>query len=117
MKVAKGGKFSGDVNRLQELVQLVPEERRIVAENLLSELRFMSATLEKLKEEVERSGVVEHFEQGKQKFMRESPALKAYNTTIQRYGGLYKQLTDMLPKQVVEPPKNALIEFIKQEQA
>lgn len=113
MKVVKGGKTNKKIEQLKEMVTLVPEDKRVVAENLLDELVFMDATLDKLKAEIEKSGVVEKFEQGKQKFLRESPALKAYNTTIQRYGNLYKQLVDMMPKQATTP-NNELVDFIKQ---
>ncbi|CDB23735.1 uncharacterized protein BN706_00052 [Clostridium sp. CAG:557] len=47
--------------------------------------------------------------------MRESPALKAYNTTIQRYSLLYKQLESMISKGLQENSENELYKFINQE--
>lgn len=113
MRVVENKTFSSEIKRLKAMVQLVPDERRIVAESLVDELTFMAETLDKLKDTVREKGVVEEFKNGKQEFLRESPALKAYNTTIQRYGGLYKQLVDMLPKQAQDNADSALYEFVK----
>ncbi|MGI6597986.1 MAG: hypothetical protein ACOX2T_09335 [bacterium] len=37
------------------------------------------------------------FEQGARKFLREHPATKVYNTMIQRYATVCKQIFDMVP--------------------
>lgn len=83
---------------LEEIKSFIPKEKWKIADDLISELCFMKKTLEDLKKEIRDKGTIEHFEQGKQSFLRESPALKSYNTTIQRYGTIYKQLADMVPK-------------------
>ena len=110
--MAKNARPYRKVAELKKIVALVPEDRRAVAERLADELAFMSKTLKGLRESVEERGAVELFEQGSQKFLRESPALKGYNTTVQRYSLLYKQLTDLLPKQVQAPPENPAQKFI-----
>ena len=112
-----------DIERKKELSRLkrqfnkiskqVPEDKKPIAASLIKELTFMAVTLDELKEEVRKGGTVELFKQGKQEFLRESPALKAYNTTVQRYSLLYKQLTDLLPKTTEDIQDNALYEFIK----
>ena len=43
--------------------------------------------------------------------MRESPAVKSYNSMIQRYGNLYKQIELMLPEEKAVT-ENALANFI-----
>lgn len=97
---------------LKELLTKIPEDKQTIAARLIDELVFMQKTLTTLKRQIDENGTVELFEQGKQSFMRESPALKSYNTTIQRYSALYKQLCDMLPKE--EPTKsNAVYDFLK----
>lgn len=113
MKIARNIGTTCDIEKLRAMVQLVPEERRVVAESLVGELDFMAETLIELKKAVKERGVVDHFKNGKQDFFRESPALKAYNTTIQRYGAVYKQLVDMLPKQAQDNTDSALYEFVK----
>ena len=37
--------------------------------------------------------------QGDYSILREHPALKSYNTMVQRYAAVLKQLTDLLPKE------------------
>ena len=108
--------ISGEIRKLKGVVNKIPKDRRAVAESLLVEIRFMLETLGRLREEIHSNGVVELFEQGKQKLKRESPALKSYNATLARYSLLYKQITSMLPKPAQKPKvgKDLLGEFINQ---
>lgn len=99
--------------QFNKILKQVPEDKKPIATSLIKELTFMALTLDDLKEQVKDTGTVELFKQGKQEFFRESPALKAYNTTVQRYSLLYKQLTDLLPKVEQDIQENALYEFIK----
>lgn len=100
---------------LKQILQKIPENKKAIAERLCDELVFMQSTLADLKKQIKENGTVELFEQGTQSFMRESPALKAYNTTIQRYSTLYKQLTDLLPKDDTPSTENDLYNFLKGE--
>jgi hypothetical protein len=100
-----------DLRELKKMLKNVPADRIAIGAKIIEEIAFMTRTLAKLKAEVEENGVVDHFKQGSQEFMRESPALKAYNTTIQRYSLLYKQFADLLPKP--EPPDNLPDELSK----
>lgn len=111
-KRSKNATTYQDMEELKKIVALVPEDRRAVAERLADELAFMAQTLQNLRKSVTARGAVELFEQGTQKFLRESPALKGYNTTVQRYSLLYKQLTDLLPKQAPTQPENPMENFI-----
>lgn len=98
---------------LMAILEKIPEEKQYIGAKLVEELIFMQSTLDDLKKQVAEHGTVEHFEQGKQNFLRESPALKSYNTTVQRYSQLYKQLTDLLPKIQETAQSNPLYDFIK----
>ncbi|WP_245628960.1 hypothetical protein [Alicyclobacillus shizuokensis] len=106
--------ISTDFKKLKRLLKEVPQERQAVANSLYKELVFMARTLETLKAQIEEEGPVSMFKQGKQEFLREHPALKAYNTTIQRYGQLYKQLIDLLPRVDGKQKQDELLEFIQQ---
>ena len=105
-------KHSKTLRGLNKLCEQIPQNKQVIAKNLIKELSFISATLEDLKNKIAEGGTVELFEQGKQKFYRESPALKSYNVTVQRYTLLYKQLVDLLPKDSVAPDDKELLEFI-----
>ena len=61
-------------------------------------LAFLEEQLGRLKEDIEKNGAVDNFVQGRQSMLRESPAMKAYCTLVQRYGDLQKKLADLLPE-------------------
>lgn len=104
---------SKEMKKLKTILKQIPKDRQPVAQSLYSELVFMQKTLETLKEQVDREGPTAMFEQGAQKFLREHPALKGYNTTVQRYSLLYKQLTDLLPPATGTPQNDPLLDFIR----
>lgn len=104
---------SGEIKKLKMIMKKVPKERLPVAEALFNELEFMQKTLVILKAQVDKEGPTSMFKQGRQEFIREHPALRAYNTTIQRYSLLYKQLTALLPAAVEKPKADPLLDFIK----
>ncbi len=113
MEIDKDKELLKIKRQFNKILKQVPEDEKPIAASLIKELTFMALTLDDLKLQVKDTGTVELFKQGKQEFLRESPALKAYNTTVQRYSLLYKQLTDLLPKAAQETQENALYEFIK----
>ena len=113
MEKAKVMDISKDMKKVRTILRKLPKDKKAIAESLYNELEFMQRTLEKLKNEVDRIGPTAMFKQGKQEFLRENPSLKAYNTTIQRYSLIYKQIIDLLPKDD-NKPKDALIDFIKE---
>lgn len=99
----------------REILKKIPEDKRYIGRKLIEELAFIEATLQTLKAQIIAGGVVEEFTQGKQNFIRESPALKAYNTTVQRYSVMYRQLTDLIGKTQEAEKSNAVYDFIKEE--
>lgn len=102
---------------LKAILEKVPEDKKTVAARIADELIFMQETLADLKKQIREGGTVEHFEQGKQSFLRESPALKSYNITVTRYSTLYKQLCDLLPKEQEAEKANELYDFLKEGKA
>ena len=97
-----------------DILRKIPDDKRYIGEKLVTELSFMEKTLERLRIQISETGEVEHFQQGKQDFLRESPALKAYNTTVQRYSVMYRQLTDLMGKSAEAEKSNAVYDFLKE---
>ena len=97
-----------------EILEKIPSDKRKIGENLIEELSFMKETLSDLKKQVRETGTIEQFEQGRQSFLRESPALKSYNTTVQRYSMLYRQLCDLAGKTQEAEKSNPVYDFIKE---
>lgn len=83
-----------------------------VNDDLLKNIAFMTITLYKLQNEIDEKGVIEKFEQGKQKFLRENPALKSYNSTIKNYTSAIKQLNELIPENTPKQAGEELLKFI-----
>lgn len=103
------------VAELEEILSKIPADRQYIGRKLVDELVFMQDTLTTLKRRIKESGTEEEFVQGKQNFMRESPALTSYNKTVAQYSKLFKQLTDLMPKTQEAEKSNALLDFLKDE--
>lgn len=78
----------------------------------IHQLAVMQVTLERLADEINKGEILDYFEQGSQKFFRENPALKSYNSTVKSYTALFKQLVDMLPDSDANKAGEALMSFV-----
>lgn len=105
--------LSKEMKKLRTIMKTIPKDRQAIAQSIFNELEFMQKTLVTLKEQIEEEGPTAMFKQGKQEFLREHPALKGYNTTVQRYSLLYKQLTDLLPPTEGTQQSDPLMDFIR----
>src|SRR5690606_31162849 len=110
----KAKKIKTELTRLKKVVKELTEGKRRIVDGLVQEAAFMRATLEETREIIDREGVIELFEQGAQRFLREHPATKVYASLINRYSAVVKQLIDLLPdgdKQKTEADE--LMAFVK----
>lgn len=98
----------------KSILEKIPTDKKIIAEKLIIELEFIENTLKRLRQQINEAGEVEHFHQGEQDFLRESPALKAYNSLVQRYSVMYRQLADLMGKSTEAEKSTALMEFLKE---
>lgn len=89
-----------EIARLTNLYKDIERNRRLSAKGLIEEAAFMRATLAELKIAIDENGPIDEMPQGEYSILREHPALKSYNTMVQRYTSIIKQLTDLLPKEV-----------------
>ena len=103
-----------EIIKLRRLFKNLPKDKQRAAEGLLQEAAFMKATLEETRYIIDQEGILEHFEQGAQKFLREHPATKVYNTMINRYATVCKQLFDMIPNpEAGKQAEDELMAFVK----
>ena len=100
------------MNSYTKIYEKVPTDNKCIAQSIINELEFMQKTLDDLKEDVNQNGALDHYVNGKQDCMRESPALKGYNSLIQRYTQLNKQLLSLVPHEDTAP-KSDLMNFIE----
>ena len=90
----------------------MPPEKRQFTEGLINQFAVTSVTLERLADEINNGDLIEDFVQGAQKLRRESPALRAYNTTIKSFSALTNQLVALLPEKEKKSAGDELMSFI-----
>lgn len=86
-----------NLEELKEVFEQLGGDKVSSAIALIDEAIYCGDTMKKLKEEVEKNGVVVEMSQGKYSITRTNPALTMYNTTLKSYSGLIKQITGLLP--------------------
>lgn len=101
-----------EMTRLKKIYSNLEDNRKKIAESLIQEAAFMRATLGELKVLIDEKGPIDEMSQGEYTILREHPAVKTYNTMIQRYTAVTKQLNDMLPKEVPKPKDDGFDEFV-----
>ncbi|WP_416183171.1 MAG: Terminase [Pseudolactococcus raffinolactis] len=89
---------TNEVKRLTLIFKEVDSKKQRTVKGLIDEAAFMRATLTELKEIIQFEGVIDEMSQGDYSIIREHPALKSYNSTIQRYTTVTEKLLNLLPK-------------------
>ena len=97
-KLKKETRIKKFIEKLKLFFKDLSEDEETLAMALIEEIAFMKITMEDLKEEVNLNGVITEMTQGEYSISRENPALKSYNTTVQRYNASIKQLDEFLNK-------------------
>ena len=93
---------SNETKRLSLIFKEVDSKKQRTVKGLIEEASFMKATLTELKEIIQVEGVIDEMSQGDYSIMREHPALKSYNATIQRYTTVTEKLLNLLQKDVLK---------------
>ena len=110
----KENQIKKEMLKLKRLFKNLPKDKQRAAEGLIQEAAFMRVTLEETRYIIDQEGIIEHFEQGAQKFLREHPATKVYNTMINRYATVCKQLFEMVPDpEAGKQAEDELMAFVK----
>ena len=94
----KEQRIKSEVTKLKKIFSNLDKERMVLALKLIENAAFMTVTLEDLQKQINEEGSIRTGTNGNGfETTQESPALKAYNSVMQRYTPCIKQLTDMLP--------------------
>ena len=96
----KGG-IKIDKKSRRAILDKIAEEMRPTVEKLLDDVDFMNLQIGKLKKTINREGAVELFEQGKQKFQRQSPAMATCLALMKQRDMTIGKIKDFIPKNVV----------------
>lgn len=86
--------------QIDEILKKIPEDKKNEASLVASKLMYMEEKLKELQKSIDEQGVVEHFINGKQDFLRESPALASYTKLMKTYDTFYKNLINLVPKDI-----------------
>lgn len=100
------------IKQIDEILKKIPNDKRSEASLIAEKLKYMEEKLVEIQKQIDEQGVVEHFINGKQDFLRESPALASYTKLMKIYDTFYKNLINLLPKETVEEISDDLDDFI-----
>lgn len=93
-KNIKKQKIYDEYVSLRKALKNIPEDKMSIATGLMDNAAFMLVTLDELKDEINSRGAFVTYN----KNLVENPAMKSYNTMINRYSGVMAQLLNLLPK-------------------
>lgn len=103
----KEERIKKEINRLKRLFKDMPENTKKKVSSLIENAAFMTVTLEDLQEVINRDGPVAEYQNGENQWgTKKSPEVEIYNTMIKNHMGIMKQLTDLMPEPIPEPPKD-----------
>ncbi len=100
-----------EISRLTNLFKDIDKNKRLTVKGLVEEAAYMKITLQELKKEIDKAGPIDEMPQGEYSILREHPALKAYNTMVQRYTNIIDKLTNLHPKDIQKDVDDGFEEF------
>lgn len=104
--------IKNEIVRLTRIFKEIEKNKRLTTKGLIEEAAYMKATLKELKASIDESGPIDKMQQGDYSILREHPALKAYNTMVQRYTTVIKELINSLPKEQIKELSDGFDEFV-----
>jgi 3-methyladenine DNA glycosylase AlkD len=110
--ISKEKEIKKEITRLKKLFKELDKKVLIAAEGLIKEAAFMRATLSELKEDINSNGTVDELPQGEYSILRESPSVKTYNTMVQRYTSVCKEINNLLPKETINIADDGFEAFV-----
>ena len=106
--------INNEVRRLTAIfkdIELSSAKQRII-KGLIDEAAFMFATIKGLKQTINLVGPIDEMPQGEYSILRQHPAVQTYNSMIQRYTTVYKELLNLLPPEKEKTETDGFEEFV-----
>lgn len=104
----KEKRIKKEISKLKKIFSGLSETKKKLCESLIENAAFMAVTLEELQKTIKDEGAIGEFTNGNGfGVLQEHPAQKTYNTMINRYASVMKQLIDMLPNAEEDEKNNA----------
>lgn len=111
-EIEKDKAIKRELKKLKDIFKNLPDNKKKLCSSLIDNAAFMAVTLKALSDEINAMGAVYEMHNGKQQMFCENPAQKSYNTMINRYTAVIKQLLDLLPESQQEATQDELTTFI-----
>jgi hypothetical protein len=111
-KISREKEIKKEITRLNKIFKEISTSKKAIALGLIHEAAFMRTTLSGLKEVINKNGVIEVMPQGDYEISIVSPEVKTYNTMIQRYTAVCKELNNLLPPDVPKINDDGFDEFV-----
>ncbi|MGF3113134.1 hypothetical protein [Facklamia sp. P9177] len=106
-------KSTNYIKQFDNLLEVIPIEKKILAQEVISELSFMRSILNDLKKDISTVGATDNIKNGNEKVSRnQTPEFRAYMDISNRYNQYLKQLLALCPKDMPESVENDLEKFI-----
>jgi hypothetical protein len=83
--VDKSSERRKSLDTIKKKLRMLPKEKLPLVERLVDELEYMDGLLVELKEDIDRCGATELYENGRQSTRRQNPSLGSYHTTLKTY--------------------------------
>lgn len=94
-------KIASEYRRISKALRAIPEDKRSAAKKLMEEAAYMTQIIADSRAEIDRNGIIEEYQNGENQFGRKkNPAVEIYDRTVNSYGKIIKQLTDLMPDSV-----------------
>lgn len=94
----KDARIKKEINRLRKIYKFLDENEFKTAQKLIDNIAFMSVTLEDLMKMINSDSLVKTTVNASQTFVKEHPALTAYNKMYANFLKGIQQLNSLLPK-------------------
>lgn len=100
-ELTKDERIAKEKRRLNRIYKEIDDKRKNTVEGLIDLAAYQRVTLEEFKEDLDKNGFTEWFQQGKEQaaYERKRPIADMYNSLSNSYQKTIKQLTDLLPKE------------------
>lgn len=109
----KEGLIKKEVSRLKRIFKDIDKSRKDTTISLIENAAFMSVTLKDLQKTINKNGATSVYQNGENQWgTKKSPEADVYNTMIKNHSAIIKQLTELLPKQIIKPDNDGFDEFI-----
>ena len=94
-----------EIAKLRQLFSRMDRKTKSAVHSLIENAAFMTVLLEDLQDKINRNGITETYQNGKDQFgVKKSIDAEMYIATIKSHMGIMKQLTDLLAKTKEDNP-------------